>query len=150
MFCFVLEWGKTKKAISRSVQLVGWSSSECSRKQKLSNFTSVPLKEETKFLHIINYLKNPVLPFVPRFKHLLLFLRKVTVTSLLKLVFGGVGFFAIRPIELDRVKASGKNKNLHIIDTIVCQPLIYIFNNLSNRVWYWSLNELLKPDKSFD
>lgn len=40
----------------------------------------------------------------------------------------GLVFFLICPMELRRVKASVENKNLYIIDTIICQPLIYVFN----------------------
>lgn len=80
-----------------------WSSSECPWKQKLPNFRIILLKEETKVLHIISYLKNTVLPFVSRFKHLLLSLAKITDFSfkiwiwwkcfLLAFCFGFLGVF---------------------------------------------------------
>lgn len=98
-----------------------WSSFECLWKQKLPDFWIILLKEETKILHIISYLKNTVLPFVSRLKHLLLSLPKITDLSfkiwiwwkcfcwLFALFF--FGFFL-----------------LCITDIIVCQALIYIFN----------------------
>lgn len=100
-----------------------WSSSECPWKQKLPDFRIILLKEETKVLHIISYLKNTVLPFVSRFKHLLLSLAKITDFSfkiwiwwkcfLLAFCFGFFGGFSCYALQ---------------IQLYVKHSYIYIFN----------------------